>query len=359
MNGIATLRKSEHRLLGTPEMRGGTTGLTAALDGQGDKHAVSANTDGRTMVTRKYTLIFALLLLCGNLLSSISSANAACTPVVYAFRHAEDYKTNLTLVGQRHADLYIDMLGSGPGGFGPAHNYCTVGYVYAMYNQNPDGSPGTNNPLETAQPAAIAACSALGSCTRSEPRVALAAGQYLYEYLGVPGAPPVCTNCPPSATGPELRAELASNASSGFSSAIFWTSQGLNVVGQAIADGPVDIPGCSVPPLPGTKCPKDKGVAPRNAVYIFKYNGSGFDPPTDDTQYVQCFDVQITKFCTEAATPPTLEGPPTIIDGKTAYWCGNGGNGTGNLPATSHLTSDCSQTLLSTFENLDYLQGKI
>jgi hypothetical protein len=321
------------------------------------------NTKGRTIVTRKYTLIYALLFFSGSLLSFISSGNAqTCTPVVYAFRHAEDYGANLTLVGQRHAALYIDMLGSGPGGIGPAHNYCPVGYVYALYNRNTDGSRGTNNPLETAQPVAIAACTALGSCTGSEPRVALADGKYLYEYLAVPGAPPTCKkNCPASATAPELQAELASNASSGFSSAIFWTSQGLNVLGQAIAGEAVDIPGCPTPPKPATKCPNDKGVPPRNAVYVFEYNGSGFNPPVDAKQYVQCFDVQIKVFCTAGTppTPPTLEGPTTTDDGETTYWCGNGGHGTGNLPATSDLTSDCEQTLESTFKDLNLLQGKI
>jgi hypothetical protein len=59
---------------------------------------VPANTDTKTIVTRKYTLIYSLLFFCGILFSFISSANAqACTPVV--FRHAEDFGTNLTLVG--------------------------------------------------------------------------------------------------------------------------------------------------------------------------------------------------------------------------------------------------------------------
>jgi hypothetical protein len=76
------------------------------------------------------------------------------TPVVYAFRHAEDFKTNLTLVGRQHADLYPAMVDS----FGAARNYCPVGFVYSMYETNPDGSPGTNNPFQTAQPLADSAC---------------------------------------------------------------------------------------------------------------------------------------------------------------------------------------------------------
>jgi hypothetical protein len=66
------------------------------------------------MVTRKYTLIYSLLFLCGSLLSFISSAAAqACTPVVYAFRHAEDLEApgnGLTSAGQQHAFLYPAMV---------------------------------------------------------------------------------------------------------------------------------------------------------------------------------------------------------------------------------------------------------
>ena len=50
-----------------------------------------ANTDNRTIVTRKYTLIYSLLFFCGSLLSFISSANA-WTPeeVVLATRLLND-----------------------------------------------------------------------------------------------------------------------------------------------------------------------------------------------------------------------------------------------------------------------------
>jgi hypothetical protein len=289
-----------------------------------------ADTDRETMVTRKYILIYLLLFFCGSLLSFISSASAQtpCTPIVYAFRHAEDLGRNLTELGQRHADLYIEMLGAG--GFGPPHNYCPVGYVYSTYNINPDGMPGTNNPLETAQPVAIAACTALGSCTGSEPRVRTALGKYLYEYLGVEGAPKACKRCPVSAEGSDLRAELIANANGGSSSAIFWTSQGLNVLGQAIVPGFTGIPGCSMLP-PKEKC---KGLkAPRNAAYVFVFSGSGFEPPDPITQYVQCFNVHVSQ--------SKLVGPE-----GTTYYCGNGEGETGNLPAIGET-------------NLPLLQGKI
>jgi hypothetical protein len=329
------------------------------------------------MVPRKYALIYSLLFLWGSLLSFIPSANAqACTPVVYAFRHAEDSGTNLTLVGRQHADLYPAMVDR----FGAEGNYCPVGFVYSMYEINPDGGAGTNNPFQTAQPLADSACinrvlpkciletMHVGDCigtlcsgSATQPSTALVTGGRLYEYLGAAKAELGTPRAGRSATPSELRDELKSNAVRGLSSAIFWSSQGLNVLGQAIADKDiVDIPGCSEPPAPGTKC--DKGKAPRNAAYAFKFNGANaFDLIAPGNKFVQCFDVQIKKFCipgTIQSTPPELDGPPTVSPtGETAYWCGNGD--AGNLPATSGLTPECDQTLPSTFNNLDMLQGKI
>ena len=160
-----------------------------------------------------------------------ASAETPCTPVVYAFRHAEDLKdafpTGLTTVGRQHADVYPSMVYS----FGLAHNYCPVGYVYSTYNYKENGDPGTNNPLQTAEPLAIAACfisfnpvstcGAFGGVSGSEPRMALVNGGQLYEFLGFPEAPKTTKM---SATGTQLRAELIANAGGGSSSAIFWTS---------------------------------------------------------------------------------------------------------------------------------------
>jgi hypothetical protein len=167
------------------------------------------------MVNRKYISIYSLLFFCGSLLWSVSSASAKeCTPVVYAFRHAEDSQTNLTEVGLKHADLYQFMVNS----FGSAHNYCPVAFVYSMYQTNPDGSPGTNNPYQTAAPLAILSCynspfvssQYLATCPFF-PRTSLENGGKLYEYLGVKGAPPTTER---SATGDQLRKELIKMATS-------------------------------------------------------------------------------------------------------------------------------------------------
>ena len=325
-----------------------------------------ANSDRRTALTRRYTLIYFLLFFCGSLFLFLSSAaGAACTPVVYAFRHAEDFGTNLTEVGLQHAALYESMVAS----LGPAHNYCPVAYVYSTYDTNPDGGAGTNNPFETGRFLSVGACynfpyvssQSLAKCNFF-PRMALENGGKLYEYLGAANSEKGTPKAGKSATGSELRNELISRADKGLSTAIFWTSQGLNVLGQAITGRDiVDIPGCSEPPKPGTKCDKDK--APRNAAYVFEFNGeNAFDLIVPGNKYVQCFDVRINKFCIPGdphPTPPELEGPPTVTTTgeTTTYWCGNGG--VGNLPATSDLTRECDQTLPSTFNNLDSLQGKI
>ena len=314
-------------------------------------------------MTTKYLPIYSLLFFLGSLLWFVSSASAqSCTPVVYAFRHAEDSGRNLTLVGRQHASLYPSMVA----GFGSSHSYCPVGFVYSMYEFNADGSPGTNNPFQTAQPLAAFVCgdaafsagldpytTCVGSA--SEPRTSLASvngGGNLYEYLGIEGAPRTTEL---SASGSQLRDELLQHAGEGFSSAIFWSSQGLNILGQAIADNPVvDIPGCSVPPKPGTDCPDDKGKPQRNAAYVFVFNGSNnsFDLITPGSKYVQCFNVHVTDF----TDPPKLDGPAPpepIGPGPATYYCGNPSDGTGSLPSTS------GEDLAETFDYLDLLLGKI
>jgi hypothetical protein len=97
------------------------------------------------------------------------------------------------------------------------------------------------------------------------PRTALENGGKLYEYLGAKPSEGGTPKAGVSATSPQLLAELISRADSGLSTAIFWTSQGLNVLGQAIVPGFTGIPGCSTLPLQDN-CKDLK--APRNAAYV-------------------------------------------------------------------------------------------
>ena len=199
--------------------------------------------------------------------------------------------------------------------FQSERDYCPVGYVYSMYNINPNGSPGTENPFETAEPLATRACyvralaqgvlkpdlACSGSPTLSgvSPLMQLSTGGKLYEYLGTIKAERASKV--KSATGDELRAELVSNAALGLSSAVFWTSQGLHTVGLAIAED-TQIP----PKIEGNG---DSGP-PKNAVYAFEYNGSTFNPPTSLTQYVQCFNIDVNH--------------PTRSPAGTQYYCRKG-----------------------------------
>ena len=120
-------------------------------------------------MTRKHTLIYSLLIFCSLFsFASPSASYAACTPVVYAFRHAEDEgksvkafpclpgstvncTTALTPVGKEHADLYNEMITN----FEMIHDYCAVKYVYSVNPILPGGfAGGTTNPFETARPLA-------------------------------------------------------------------------------------------------------------------------------------------------------------------------------------------------------------
>jgi hypothetical protein len=310
-----------------------------------DRHFVvkAMNMRFPTNTDWKNALIYSLVCLCGSLLAFISSLPAqACTPVVYAFRHAEDLEApsnGLTLVGQQHAFLYPAMVAD----FGAANDYCPVAFVYSTYDINPDKGQGTNNPYETARPLAVAACynfpnvssQSLATCNFF-PRTALENGGKLYEYLGASKSEQGTPLAGISATGPQLLNELIDKVQTGgVSVAIFWTSQGLNILGQAIVPGFTGIPGCSK--LPATdECKKLK--APRNAAYVFAFNGSGFKPPDAITQYVQCFNVHVDF----TASPSKIVGP-----GEATYYCGNEDDGTGSLPSISER------------EGLDSLLGKI
>jgi len=235
------------------------------------------NADRRTILTRKHTLIYSLLFFCGSLLSFISSANAqACTPVVYAFRHAEDESeavtaydcypgstvkctTELKPTGTEHANLYVEMITS----FEDIKNYCPVATVYSVNPVLPTGGGGTNNPFYTARPLANTVMNADPIITINDLN--------LDEFLK-------------QVTPSILLVELKNKMTSG-SAAVFWTSDGLNALGNAIVPGFEGIPVKN----------KDLGVPPRNAVYVFEYDGVNFVAPNSttypkSTQYVQCFN---------------------------------------------------------------------
>jgi hypothetical protein len=224
-------------------------------------------------VNMKHILIYSLLFFCGSLLSFISSARASglsavgCTPVVYAFRHAEDQNgppTVLTPVGMQHANLYSEMLTS----FEITQDFCPVRYVYAVNPTKPPsegGGTGTTNPKFTARPLA-------NIVMNLDPIITLN-GVNIGEFLT------------PAAAASDFQEEMINKAAGGSSVAVFWTSQGLHALGEAIA------PGTNLP----VKDDPTLGTPPRNAAYVFAYfiNSEGFPAfrvITNVKQYVQCFN---------------------------------------------------------------------
>ena len=249
---------------------------------------------------------------------------ATCLPVVYVFRHAED--TNppgdhtgdppkvpifaLTPTGQAHAALYPGMISELESR--TSTNYCPVAKVYATTKVRKKGECGTEcdsatNAFDTATPLANKVMSGADPITT-------VGGNQLYEYLGngndAPTTPKYDTD-----TAKALRTELLATANDSKSSAIFWTSQGLHVLGGAIINA-----GSNVPEKNGGAIP------PRNAVYIFVANGSApniarfHDTPMSSTLpvpssvFVQCFNhvetsdqfnPKASHFIDPAGNPPT------------------------------------------------------
>jgi hypothetical protein len=246
------------------------------------------------------------LVLFGSLVFCASSAwgqpPQPCTPVVYAFRHAED--TNppnppgpifaLTPTGEAHAKLYVDMVLNS----NYFNGFCDVTKVYATTKVKKVGSCGANcdsatNAFDTATPLATWAMSADPITTVG------AAKNQLYEYLGNGNDTPANPNYS-TVTATALREELLATANRGQSSAIFWTSDGLHVLGGAIINA-----NSNVPPKPPKGDPRRGTTPPRNAVYLFKAVGSapniaGFADtpvtpatpthPVPSAVYVQCFN---------------------------------------------------------------------
>jgi hypothetical protein len=253
------------------------------------------------------------LALFGSLAVWASSVSAECTPVVYMFRHAED--TNppedpdnnqfhppkgtvplfvLTPTGQAHARLYPTMIS----GLQAANNYCAVTKVYATTTVRKDAPcdptcDSATNAFYTGKPLADAVMSNDPITTVT---VADGSRKQLYEYVGNGNAAPTALKpslySNPVATA--LRTELLKTASLGQSSAIFWTSQGMQVLGGVIIGRDSKVPGKNGWVMP-----------PRNAAYIFAYlgpdKGAFDDTPTiagpgrtsgrEASVWVQCFNV--------------------------------------------------------------------
>ena len=238
-----------------------------------------------------------------------------CIPAVYAFRHAEDFNPPeeskpdggpygfLSRTGAAHADLYPEMIKT----LETLEGYCPVTRVYAASPTGADGKAkdvidydGAVNSFCTARPLAkslsekqkwivpnfrVEKSSNNPLCTNAETGVIKGIltdsdpqmfidGVGLDQFLYGPGG----SDDP----GALLRAALLDTAEMNQSSAIFWTSEGLHNLGNAIINGDSRVP------------EKDGGNTPgRNAVYIFTPKVTdnritGFNDTSLD--YFQCFN---------------------------------------------------------------------
>jgi len=284
----------------------------------------------------------------GVLVFSASAAPAqTCTPVVLAFRHAED--TNppnppgpifaLTPTGTKHADLYAENNSGDPESgmvfaFVDHNGFCKVTKVYATskVTKNPCNTncASASNAFDTASPLAKSVMSGADPITKvgNDPNDV---NTQLWEYLGNGQNPkptlPINYN---TTVAGQLRNELLATAKRGESSAIFWTSQGLHVLGGVIIDGTSIVPDKNADagtPHAGTP---HAGTPPRNAVYLFtavkdsegnlKFDDTPSksttrDPVLSTSVYVQCFN-RVEKTDSPLLQPtPRFTVPPPFICG--------------------------------------------
>ena len=107
-------------------------------------------------------ILFSTVILLGYSVEGQAQVPAACTPVVYVFRHAEDHNGIndgppyglLTWIGQRHAQLYPDMVAD----FAATSGHCPLTRVYASNPSKPEPAnenlDGSTNAFCTARPLA-------------------------------------------------------------------------------------------------------------------------------------------------------------------------------------------------------------
>ena len=227
--------------------------------------------------------------------SSVRSAE--CTPVIYAFRHAEDFDTRqpehpclpgssvkcttkLTPIGMEHADLYLEMISN----LEHKENFCGLAAVYAVNPILPNGSGGTTNPYFTGDPLANDLFDLHPYVEVLDRRI----DQHLKEF-----------------DQEALFAALVQIAKASGSVAFFWTSEGLHDLGVFL--------GTEIIPKKGGPTP------PRNAAYIFRFDGTGaFLPPSKIHEFVQCFNY--------------AKGAKARNNFTNRFYCGTGSNGNLDVP---------------------------
>jgi hypothetical protein len=221
----------------------------------------------------------------------------ACTPSVYLFRHAEDVSVGvgLTPAGKQHAELYPQMLSQ----YQSVIPECPVKRVLAMYDFNPDGTKGTTNPRDTAEPLARACC---GSNVEMQIKDTLGNMYPLFETISSKADGGLAPASPGSFG--RIFYALQGTLNSQGSVAIFWTQQGMGDVSQALGVAPVFIPNSNNPD-PALSWPGKL----RSSVNTFTWTGTNYvplyvftpkNPPKSrlDIKPAQCFklDRASTKY---------------------------------------------------------------
>jgi hypothetical protein len=299
-----------------------------------------------------------------------------CTPVVYAFRHAEDTNPDppppiftLTPTGKAHAALYPSMVSdfqSAP------NNFCPVTKVYATTKAEKinctSNCASATNAFDTARPLACWApsqdlmrCSCwlrsttpqeLAQCDAQMNTAPSTKVQYeLYEFVGNGNNPP--TN--PNYMTPEaiaLRNELIETAKAGGSSAIFWTSDGLHVLAGAIINGT-----SKVPDKKGSDPKATKGTPPRNEVYVFQ-----FMPAQGQFSDVAKADLFVQGYNRAETSGKFPKGPafiPANPDGTQDYYAGYQPNVLGGVlnDKPCAVGDPCGSTIATV--DLQMVKGKI
>ena len=306
-------------------------------------------------------ILFSTVILLGYSVEGQAQVPAACTPVVYVFRHAEDHgglkKVGppwglLTWIGQRHAQLYPQMVAD----FAATSGHCPLTRVYAsspsLTGQNQIN--GATNAFCTARPLAqlgtedsqnsqkqahdlildvdVSICSIKESFPPiprpdNQPTLSRADTDPIIYLCGTPEEPSQnCENNPAQLDeylgagtgkddfGPQdpkpnssiaklLRSKLKKDAEAGESSAIFWTSQGLYTLGTAILEAPSSIPQRYKDQFFDNTWnykPKYWETPPRNAAYVFEYSKDEDRFTESSTTFSQAFNFKSTAqlFCT-------------------------------------------------------------
>ena len=242
----------------------------------------------------------------------VNAQESSCKPVVYVFRHAEDYNPGrqsppygfLTYIGEKHASLYPAMVSH----LRSQEGHCAVTRVYAtnpFKGKTPDDNwDGSTNAFCTARPLArittgqehkiapavavennetpILMCRTMSEqgITVVDPIIFLHGSGVWEELDEFLGADNFVSNGPaPDSTVAELlRDTLTATAKDGGSSAIFWTSDGLYALGTAILNS-----------ASKTIPQKTKNVNPEN-IANWTYTTMLYDTPPRNAAYLFTYD---------------------------------------------------------------------